>query len=107
MTYVKLYATGQPFRNQQIPGGPCENLRCFERLESKSVETEVIGSHTGDSPAARVLNATVSTEISVADLLEAVKENCPEFTEINVLSPHPMTGVVLTRKNEGNQFCRS
>lgn len=73
----------------------------------KSVETEVIGSHTGDSPAARVLNATVSTEISVADLLEAVKENCPEFTEINVLSPHPMTGVVLTRKNEGNQFCRS
>ena len=41
--------------------------------KDKKVETEVIGSHTGTSPAARVLNASVSTEVSVADLLEAVK----------------------------------
>ena len=41
--------------------------------KDKKVETEVIGSHTGTSPAARVLNASVSSEVSVADLLESVK----------------------------------
>ncbi len=43
--------------------------------KAKNVETDVIGSHTGTTPAARLLNASVPTELSVADLLEAVKES--------------------------------
>ena len=46
--------------------------------KAKNVEAKVIGSHTG-KPAARVLNALDSTTVSVAELLEAVKENYPEL----------------------------
>lgn len=46
--------------------------------KAQNVEAKVIGSHTGD-PAARVLNAKASTTISVAELLDAVKENYPEL----------------------------
>ena len=44
-----------------------------EWAQRQKVETEVIGSHTRANPAASILNASVSTEVSVADLLEAVK----------------------------------
>lgn len=69
--------------------------------KAKKVETEVIGSHTGTSPAARVLNASVSTEISVADLLEAVKENYPELLPDNV---REYFGIQNTKKEPGLRF---
>lgn len=47
--------------------------------KAKNVEPEVIGSHTGTDPAASVLNASGSTTISIAELLETVKENYPEL----------------------------
>ena len=51
--------------------------------KAKIVKPSVIGSHTGE-PAASVLNASGSTTISVAELLETVKENYPEFLPNNV-----------------------
>lgn len=52
--------------------------------KAKTVEPEVIGSHTGMEPAASVLNASGSTTISIAELLETVKNTYPELLPDNV-----------------------
>lgn len=51
--------------------------------KAKKVEPSVRGSHTGE-PAASLLNTSGSTTISVAELLETVKENYPELLPDNV-----------------------
>lgn len=68
--------------------------------KAKIVEPSVIGSHTGE-PAASLLNASGSTTISVAELLETVKENYPEFLPDNIREHF---GITNTPKAPGMKY---